>query len=217
MGVGWLLVLDGLSAGFSGLCVTVRVCDTMSDSHNSPLAAATAAPFSSNRHQQQQLAAASSSSLQPPASASSSHQQQPPAAAAAASSSGQQPHSPSHSLPRQEHSQQQPASPFTAAHSRQPARLARNCAVRSPFSSRPTQPSKPRSADVVATPTSEIKMSDSGGSRIHESIQSTESNEVSDISPMATGAQSESKRKRSSKTSSKPPQPRKLVANFTFC
>ena len=57
-----------------------------------------------------------------------------------------------------------------------------------------------------------IQMSDSGGLRIHESIQSTESNEVSDISPMATGAQSESKRKRSSRTSSKPPQPRKVMA-----
>ena len=29
MGVGWLLMLDGLSAGFSDLCVTVRVCDTV--------------------------------------------------------------------------------------------------------------------------------------------------------------------------------------------
>ena len=31
MGVGWLLVLDGLSAGFSYLCVTVtvRVFDTV--------------------------------------------------------------------------------------------------------------------------------------------------------------------------------------------
>ena len=29
MGGGGLLVLDGLSAGFSGLCVTMRVCDTV--------------------------------------------------------------------------------------------------------------------------------------------------------------------------------------------
>ena len=50
-----------------------------------------------------------------------------------------------------------------------------------------------------------IQMSDSGGSRIHESIQSTESNEVSDISPMATEAQFGLKKKRSSRTSSKPP------------
>ncbi|KAK9206078.1 hypothetical protein WN943_016349 [Citrus x changshan-huyou] len=182
----------------TGACIVV--IDTNNSSSQPPAAVAQPAAAARSSHQQQ-----------PPAT-TSHHQLPPPAAAAAASSSGQQPHSPSYSLPRQEHSQQQPASPFTAAHSRQPARLARNCAVRSPFSSRPTQPNKPRSADVVATSTSEIKMSDSGGSRIHESIQSTESNEVSDISPMATGAQSESKRKRSSKTSSKPPQPRKVMA-----
>ena len=57
-----------------------------------------------------------------------------------------------------------------------------------------------------------IKMSEIDGLRVRDNIQSTESNEVSVMSPTATEAQSRSKRKRSSRTSSKPPQPRKVMA-----
>ncbi|KAK9196105.1 hypothetical protein WN943_004233 [Citrus x changshan-huyou] len=55
-------------------------------------------------------------------------------------------------------------------------------------------------------------MPETDGSIVHENIQSTESNEVSDMLPTATEAQSRSKRKRSSRTSLKPPQPRKVTA-----
>ena len=57
-----------------------------------------------------------------------------------------------------------------------------------------------------------IKMSEIDGLRVRDNIQSTESNEVSVMSPTATEAQSRSKRKRSSRTSSKPPQLRKVMA-----
>ncbi|KAK9175019.1 hypothetical protein WN944_027023 [Citrus x changshan-huyou] len=55
-------------------------------------------------------------------------------------------------------------------------------------------------------------MSETDGSRVRDNIQSTESNEVSDMSPTAMEVQFGSKRKRSSRTSSKPPQPRKVMA-----
>ena len=57
-----------------------------------------------------------------------------------------------------------------------------------------------------------IQMFETDGSRVHENIQSIEFNEFSDMSPTTTEAQSKSKRKRSSRTSSKPPQPRKVMA-----
>ena len=57
-----------------------------------------------------------------------------------------------------------------------------------------------------------IHMTKTNGSRVHDNIQSTESNEVSDMSPIATEAQFKWKRKRSSRTSSKPPQTKKVMA-----
>ncbi|KAH9698203.1 BED-type domain-containing protein [Citrus sinensis] len=116
--------------------------------------------------------------------------------------------SPSHSLPllapsshflsfvaHDDSSNQQPRpaptdtsrSPQPTRH--QPVRLARNCAVRSPRV--PLSSAQSRSADAVAAPRSRltlilmrscygfmIQMSDSDGSRVHENIQSNESNEL---------------------------------------
>ena len=54
-------------------------------------------------------------------------------------------------------------------------------------------------------------------SRVRDNIQSTESNEVSDMSPMIMKAQFGSKRNRSSRTSSKPPQSRKVIERCNRC
>lgn len=55
-------------------------------------------------------------------------------------------------------------------------------------------------------------MSEIDGSRVRGNIQFTESNEVSGMSPTATEAQSELKRKMPFKSTSKPSKPRKVVA-----
>ncbi|KAH9650680.1 putative tRNA (met) cytidine acetyltransferase [Citrus sinensis] len=67
------------------------------------------------------------------------------------------------------------------------------CSCAMPFTSRLTQPHTIMLCRRCSFPS--IKMSETNGSRVRDNIQSTESNEVSDMSPMTTEAQSGSKRK----------------------
>ncbi|KAK9212262.1 hypothetical protein WN943_001644 [Citrus x changshan-huyou] len=103
--------------------------------------------------------------------------------------------------------------PFTATHSSSastPSIIKSPAAAPCRLPRVSLSPTQSCFADAVASHRSRF-MFETDESRVRDNIQSTESNEVSDMSPMIMKAQFGSKRNRSSRTSSKPPQSRKGI------